>query len=269
MRIGFYPIAGALCAALTLLVSLTPDAYARPHHRVHSTHFAPAKISSPTLNQNTPSGVQTSGEHTAPNAGITPDRPNDQQAGRNSVGVGQGGNEGAASSVSTGAGTKETNLPNMKDLGPVDTSITIVRPRLQGAKAEVTRQGASKITSKTGKYSHGRRTFARHKSSPVVRNTIGVPIVPRDVATRQYGVPGGTPAGNKPGAEKVVVRAGPVPGPAGLFHPNAGVGRGEGFASHGAISGSTVPHRGFVPATLGGRTKMTGALSGSMIRPKY
>ena len=169
----------------------------------------------------------------------------------------------------TGTRTKETNLPDMKDRGSVDTSITIVRPRLHGAKAEMTRQGASKINSKTGKYFHARHAFIRHKNNSVVRNTIGVPMTSHGVTTGQHGVPAGTAADDRSGAQKGVVSASPGVGPAGVFHPNAVTGRSGPFANHGAISGTGLPRRGFVPAGLGGQTKMTGVLSGSMIRPKY
>jgi hypothetical protein len=58
-------------------------------------------------------------------------------------------------------------------------------------------------------------------------------------------------------------------GSAGVFHPNAGAGLSEAAGNRGAISGTGFPRRGFVPAALGGQAKMTGALSGSMIHPKY
>ena len=267
-RIGFSLLAGVMIGMPGVLASFSADAHARHHHRMHSSHFAPANTSAPASSQNAMHGVQKSEEHNAPNPETALDKTNDdKRPGRYSVGAGQGGNEGAAGSATTNSGTKGTNLPDMKDLGPVDSSNTIVRPRLQGAKAEVTRQGPSKINSKTGKYFHARHAFVRHNSSPVVRNTVGVSITPRVVTAGQHGVRSGAPVSDKPGAEKGVVSG--SPGPAGAFHPSAGSGSGVTFTNHGALSGSSFPHRGFNPTALGGQTKMTGTLSGSMIRPKY
>ena len=230
-RIGFSLLASAMIGAAVALVSFSADAHARHLHRAHSMHFAPANVAAPVPSQNAVQGEQKSEEH------------------------------------NNSAGTKETRLPNMKDLGPVDTSITIVKPRSQGAKAEITRQRASKFNAKTGKYFHTRQAFIRHTNKPVVRNTVGVSVGPHNVTAGQHGVFARVPAEDGRGAQSGV--AGPGAGPTGVFHPSVRTSQGGSLANHGALSGSSFPHRGFAPAALGGQTKMTGTLSGSMIRPKY
>jgi hypothetical protein len=155
----------------------------------------------------------------------------------------------------------------MKDLGPVDTSITTVRPYFNGAKAETRRMGASKINSKTGKHFHPQNAFIRHKNGPVVRNAIGVPIVPRDLTAGQHIVPTSAPTGVKAGDG--LVKAGRGVSTVGVFRANARAGRTASPGNGGAISGTGFPHRGFVPAALGGQAKMTGSLGGSLVRPKY
>jgi hypothetical protein len=266
MRIGLCLLAGALFGAPTILVGSSTDAHARHLHRMHSTHFAPALT--PSSNKNAVNGAQKLQEHNAPVPENTAEKPNDdKQFGRNSVGNEQGDHDGAARNANTSAGTNETKLPNMKDLGPVDTHITIVRPYLRGPKAETTRTGSSKINSKAGKYWRAGRTLVQHKNRPVVRNTIGVPIAPRDVMTGQRVAPAGMPTGVKGGDG--LAKAGPSVGPTGAFHPNAGTAPGVPLTGRGAISGTGFPRRGFVPAGLGGQTKMSGGLSGSTVRPKY
>jgi len=256
-RVGFLLVA----SALVLLSNFAAHAHARHHHKVRATHFVPG---------NAVQGAQKFQQHDAPNPDAAPEKVNDgKQPGRNSVGGEQGGNGGPAGNANTSTETKEVKLPDMKDLGPVDTHITVVQPRFEAGKTELTRLGGSKIKSKSGKYFHVRPAFTRHKSNPVVRNTIGVPVAPQSITAGQHGVPAGAPAFAKAGADKGLGGAGPAVSPAGTFHPVAGVGGSGPFANHGAISGSGFPRRGFVPATLGGQTKMTGALSGSMIRPKY
>jgi hypothetical protein len=270
LRVGFSLHASVLLGAFALLIGLPADAYARPHHRMHSMHIAPANNSSPASNQNSFKGAQKSEEHVAPNPGTPPEGANDnKQPGRYSVGKGQGGNEGTGVSATTSTGEKEVKSPGMKDLGPVDTSITTVRPLLHGAKAETTRVGASKINSKTGKHFRAQRTFVQHKNRPIVRNTIGVPIVPQYIPPGPHVTPASLPKGVKAGAGEGVVKSGPGAGLAGVFHPNASVGLNGSSGNRGAISGTGFSRRGFIPAALGGQAKMTGSLSGSMIRPKY
>jgi hypothetical protein len=269
MRIGFYLLVGALFGVPALLIGFAADAHARHHHSVHSTHSVPADLSTPASNHSVLSSALKSEGHTAP-TGTPPDpTKDDKQAGRHSVGAEQRGGEGTTVTLPASTGTKEANSPDMKNLGPVDAQITIVRPYLHGPKAETTRVGTSKIKSKFGKYPRAQHVFVQRKNSPVVRNTIGVPITPRGVTAGQRGAPAGVPAGLKTGAGDRIVNTDPGAGPAGVFHPNAGMVPGGPLGGRGAISGTSFPHRGFVPATLGGQTKMTGALSGSMIRPKY
>jgi len=260
MRIGFYLLAGALVGLPILTLGFGAEARVHHHQRPHSTHFAPANASSPEASQNAVHGPQKSED--------APDKTNgDKQPGRHSLGAGQGGNDGPASSANSGTGTKENNLPEMKDLGPVDTHITIVRPRLQGAKAAMMRRDGGKTNPKNGKNFHARNTFVRHKYNPVVRNTIGVSIAPRDVTAGQRGTPAGASTDDRPDVQKDVVKVGPGLGPAGGFHPNVNTGRA--FANRGTIGGSSFPHHGFVPSALGGQAKRTDGLSGSMVRPKY
>jgi hypothetical protein len=268
MRIGFYLLACVLFGVPVLTVGFAAEARTHHHHAAHSVHSAPANVTPPLSNQNATQGIQKSEEHNAPNPRTAPDKANDdKQPGRHSPGVGQGGNEGVAGSANTGAGTKENNLPDVKALGPVDTSNTIVRPRLQGAKAEMTRRGASKTNPKGGKYFHTRQAFIRHKNNPVVRNTIGVSIVPRDAAAGQRRMPVGAPPDKRPDVQEGAVKVSPGAPPAGVFHPNRDTG--QALANRGGISGSSFPHHGFVPAALGGQAKMNGALNGSTVRPKY
>jgi hypothetical protein len=267
IRISFCLLAGALFGAPTLLLGFSAAANARHYHRVHSMHFAPANNSTPASNQNALNGGQKSDEHVAPNPATPPEGANDdKQLHGRSVGNGQGGNESIPGGKNTNAGEKNNTSPDMKDLGPVDASNTIVRPRFQGTKA-ATRVGASKISSKTGKLFHPRHAFVQHKNRPVVRNTIGVPIAPHDLTAGQRVGPAGVPKDVKAGAGDGVVKPSPAVGSAGVFHPNAGTGLPP--SNRGVINGTGFSRRGFVPAALGGQTKMTGALNGSMIRPKY
>ena len=250
LRFGLALLASVPVAAPVLLAGFA--AKARVHHppRVHSVHLLPENTSTRASNQNPLKGVQKSEGHDA--------RP----PGRQSVGAGHGGTEGTAGSTNNGTGATEFKPPGMKDLGPVDTSNAFVRPHVHGAKGATTRVGASKINSKAGKYFHARHAFIQPKSRPFVRNTIGVLVPPHVV--RQ---PAST--GMKAGASGGAVKPGAGVGTAGVFHPIAGAGL-SGLPGHGgAVSGTGFPHRGFAPATLGGQTKMTGGLSGSMIRPKY
>jgi hypothetical protein len=266
MRINFYLVAGMLFGLPVLMVCFAPEAHARHHHPAHSAHFAPANASTPASSQNAVHGTQKTEGHNGSEA--APDKAHDEkQPGPHSLGVGQSGNGATPGNANSGTGTKETNLPDMKDLGPVDTRITIVRPRLQGAKAEMTRRDASKINPKSGKYFHARQAFIRHKNNSVVRNTVGVSIAPRDVTAAQRGMPAGAPADDRTEGQKGAVKVGPGVGPAGVFHPNRDTG--PAFANRSTISGSSFPHRGSVPAVLGGQTKTTGGLNGSTIRPKY
>jgi len=270
MRIGFCLLAGALFGAPTLLVGFSAAADARHHHRVHSIHVAPANNSTPASNQNALKGGQKPDEQVVLNPGTPPEGANDsKQSGGHSVGNGQSGREGTEVGATTRPGEKEIKSPGMKDLGPVDTSITTVRPLFHGGKAETTSVGSSKINSKTVKHFHAQRIFVQRKTRPIVRNTIGVPIVPRELTTGQRVGPAGMPKDVKAGAGDGVVKPGPAAGPAGVFHPNAGAGLSGSPSNRGAISGTGFSRRGFVPAALGGQTKVTGALSGSMVRPKY
>jgi hypothetical protein len=272
MRISFCLFAGVVFGVPTLLLGFSAAADARHHHRVHSMHFAPANNSAPASNQNALKGGQKSDEHVAPNPGTPPEGANDsQQPGRRSVGSdGQGANEGAKFGTPTGVGEKEIKSPSMKDLGPVDSSITTVRPPFHGGKVETARVASGKINSKTVKHFRAQRIFVQRKTHPIVRNTIGVPIVPRDLTTGQRVGPAGVLKDVKAGGGDGVVKPGPaVVGPAGVFHPNAGAGLSGSASNRGAINGTGFPRRGFVPAALGGQTKMTGALSGSMVHPKY
>jgi hypothetical protein len=268
MRIGFYLLAGVLFGLPILTLGFPAEARTHHHQRPHTTHSAPANVSTPPSNQNVTQGVQKTEGHNAPNPQTVPDKANDdKQPGRHSLGAGQGGNEGIAGSANTGIGTKETNLPDVKALGPVDASNTIVRPPLQGAKVEMTRRGAGKTNPKSGKYFHTRQAFIRHKNNSVVRNTIGVAIAPRDVATGQRRMPAAAPPDYRPDVQVGAVKVGPGAGPTGVFHPNRDTS--QAFANRGGISGSGFPHHGFVPAALGGPTKMNGALNGTTVRPKY
>jgi hypothetical protein len=262
-------LAALLVGAPATLVSFAADAHARHHHGAHAVHFAPSNATAPVLNRDAANGTRQPQDRKAVKAdGVSPNTLTGAAAAK-------GGKQpsGGSAETGTGAPAKDANAPDFhtKDLGPVDTRIT-VQPRLHSAAPATTRQAKSKIGPIGSRYSHGRHAFTPAKAGRVTRNAIGLPITPRSIvpgsnATRVR-LPTDAAPGVAPNGSDGVVKPNPSPDHFAVSHPGP-VATGTG-AGRPAIDGSGFARRGFVPATLGGPTKnVVVGINGSTIRPKH
>jgi hypothetical protein len=266
LRIGFNLLVALLLGAPATFASFAADAHARHHHAVH---FAPPNATVPVLNRDAANGTRQPQDRKAVKTYGTP--PNTLTG----TAAGKGGKQpsGGSTETSTGAPAKDANAPDFytKDLGPIDTRIT-VQPRLHGAGPGTIRQAKSKIGPIGSGYSHGRHAFTPAKAGRVTRNAIGLPVTPRSTVLAPNTALVHSPTDAAPGValngSDGVVKPNPSPDHFAVSHPGP-VATGTG-AGRPAIDGSSFARRGFVPATLGGPTKnVVVGINGSAIRPKH
>jgi hypothetical protein len=278
MRIGLYLLAGALFGAPTILVNSAADAHPRHHHWLHAAHFVRPDVSVPPANHIAPPGTPKPEDHGASQAddAFTKRSRNTGRASQpGTTKTGSEGTPGGIKDANTGTPAKETTSPDvhMKDLGPVDTRIS-VEPRLRGLKPDKIRSAKTKF-----KLVPLHRLQAHPKLAPatVARNAIGVPIHPQGTDSKgsQGKVPdqagtNGTPkpaAGNGGtgvaglGLQPQV--SNPVP-TNGLHSPATTT------MNHSSIGGSIVLRPTTAPGVIGGPAKnVVGALNGTTFRQRH
>jgi hypothetical protein len=267
LRCGLYFLAGVLAGAPAMLASTAANAHVRRHHGVHTIHFAPPNATVPVLNRDAASGTRQPQDRKAVKTdGAPPNTPIGSEPGR-------GGKPpiGGSKDTWTSAPAKDASAPDFhtKDLGPIDTRIT-VQPRVSSERFGRARQVKSRIGPIGSRYSQ-RRAFTGRKTGHVTRNAIGLPITqpgtgpaPNNGLVRSPVVaPGLAPIGSDR-----VVKLSPGPDRFGLSHPNPVVNGSD--LGRPRINGNGFVRRGFVPATLGGPTKnVLVGIDGSTIRPKH
>jgi hypothetical protein len=267
LHCGLYFLAGVVACASAMLGSFPANAHARHHHGAHAVHFAPTSATVPVLNRDAANGARQPQDRKAAKTDGAPPNPLAGTA------AGKGGKQPSSGSTetATGAPAKDANASDLhtKDLGPIDTRIT-VQPRLHGAGPGGTaRHAKSKIGSVGSRYSHVRHAFTPPRAVHITRNAIGLPITPRSApsAALARSPTDAAPSAARNGSNGVV-KPNPSldhfavsrPGP---FVSGTGAGR-------PAINGSSFARRGLVPATLGGPTKnVVVGIDGSTIRPKH
>jgi hypothetical protein len=279
MRIGHYLLVGALFGAPTMLVNSGADAHPHHHHRLQAAHFIRPDVSVPAANHVTPAGTPKPEDHGTSQAddAFTKSSRNTGRPGQ--LGTTKTGSEGTPGGIikdaSTGAPAKDTTSPDahMKDLGPVDTRIS-VEPRLHGVKPDRIRGAKTKFRILPG---HGRQLHPRLAPGTVVRNAIGVTIHPKgtDNKGNQGKVPDqagarGTPkaaAGNgATGVATLELRpqaSNPVP-TNGLHAPATTT------MNHSSIGGSIMVRSTTAPGVIGGPAKnVVGALNGTTFRQRH
>jgi hypothetical protein len=272
-----------LVAAVSACAAATTTGFARPVHgradgRVHRHHGPSNKPARPELSASpsvqhpegdavrsgkqgpatSPLALEKPNGTAAPNAGARSapgrDISSTDPAERLKGGVKATGSGGGASDPLGNTAKPEIH---MRDLGPVDTRIT-VQPRLRGQTPQAS--GAVKDKSKPDrfKYLHSRPNWARRQTGRGAHNAIGVPVVePHSPG------PGSLPARSAvPGAASHQ-----APAPSAYPQPHPPIGTAP-VAGRMSINGRGSERRGLAPAAIGGpKTTVTG-ISGSMVRPK-
>jgi hypothetical protein len=268
MRIGFYLLAGVLFGALSALVS--PAADARPHHhqRLHAAHFVRPNAAALPAVHNDPTGIAKPQDHGASDADGAfakggrnaehPSQPATTKAG------GEGTPDGVRD-ASSGTPAKDATSPDVhvKDLGPVDTRIS-VEPPLRGVKTGRIRSAKTKFKAVSRR---GLQVHPKLAPTTAVRNSIGVRIRPQ--GADKGGGAGGTPkppAGNGgPGVAGFGLRP--------KAFNSAPAGRGGLPATtmnHPNIGGGTMLRPTTASGVIGGPAKnVVGALNGTTFRRRH
>jgi hypothetical protein len=258
---GLYLIAWVLLGTTALLTS--PAAKARPshYHGTHSRHLGLTGVRIPVADHGAVSSVREPQDHRAPKTGNSSAGAATQKGGKQPNGA------------SAGTAAKDSGVPDFqpKDLGPIDTRIT-VQPRLHGAGPGTPRLTKSGVGPISSRYSHVHHGFTSARSSHLTRNAIGLPVAPpitmRGPNNGVVRAPIGALPGVEPSASYGAVKTNPGPGPFGVSRPGSVV-NGLG-AQRAGINGNSFGRRGFVPANLGGPTKnVVVGIDGSTIRPKH
>ena len=259
MRIDFYLVAGALFGAPMMLANSAADGHPHHHHGLHVVHFVRPAVSVPLANHIAPAGTLK-----------FEDGASDTKGGRNAGPPGQPGttktgNEGTSGGIkdaSTGTPAKNTTSPDvhMKDLGPVETRIS-VEPRLHGIEPDRIRSAKTKFKLLPR---NGLQLHPRLAPATVVRNAIGVSIHPQ--GTENKGSRGKVPdQSGTSGTPKPAAGNGGT-GVAGLelrpqiFNP---------FLNHSSISGSIMVRPATAPGVIGAPAKnVVDALNGTTFRQR-
>jgi hypothetical protein len=278
MRIGLYLLAGALFSAPMMLVNSVADAHPHHHHRLQAAHFVRPDVSVPPANHIAPPGALKPEDHGVSQAdgAFTKGSRNTGRPGKpGTTKTGSEGTPGGIKDASTGTLAKDTTSPDvhMKDLGPVDTRIS-VEPRLHGVKPDRIRSAKTKFKLPPR---HGLQVRPRLAPATVVRNAIGVPIHPQGTDNKgsQGKVPdqagaGGTPKPAAGNGEAGVAGLGlqpqisnPVP-TNGLHSPPTTT------MNHSSIGGNVMLRPTTAPGVIGGPAKnVVGALNGTTFRQRH
>jgi hypothetical protein len=272
MRIGFYLVAGALFGAPAMLVNSAADAHPHHPHRLHAAHFVRPNVSEPPASHVIPTGTPKPEDHSASGSDDAFTKGSRNTGHHGQPGPTKTGTEGTPGGIKdAGAPAKETTPADvhMKDLGPVDTRISVV-PRLRGVKPGRVRSAKTKFKVVPG---HGLQVHPKLAPATVVRNAIGAPIHPQgnDNKGSQGKVPEQIGAGGTPK---------PAPGNGGTGIIGLGLRRqanGAGSPSpatvamnHSSISGSIMLRPATAPAVIGGPAKnVVGALNGTTFRQRH
>jgi len=277
MRIGLYLLAGVLFGTPTMLMNSAADAHPHHHHGLQAAHFVRPVVFVLPANHIAPVGTLKPEDHGAPEANdaLTKSSWNTGRPGQS--GTTKTGSEGAPGGIkdaSTGTPAKDTTSPDVrvKDLGPVDTSIS-VEPRLHGVKPDRIRSAKTKFKLVPR---HGLQVHPRLAPPTVVRNAIGVPLHSQGTDNKgsqgkvpdQAGV-GGTPklaAGNGGGVAGLGLRpqaSNPVLAN-GLHSPATTT------MNQLSIGGNVMLRPTIAPSVIGGPAKnVVGALNGTTFRQRH
>ncbi len=279
MRTGLYLRAGLLLGATAILGSSV--AHARPHHhRPHAADFVRPGVAASPANNVAPTGTLKPEDHGSADTdhAFTKGGRNAERPGQ--LGPAKAGGEGTLGGIKDAnldAPAKEITPPDvhMKDLGPVDTRVT-VQPRLHGVKPGTIRSTKAKFKVVPG---HGLQVHPRLAPASVARNAIGVPIYPQgaDSKSSKGKVPdhigaGGAPKPQAGNGGTGIVGLGLRP-----QVPNAVTANGGGSPpqaitamNHSSIGGSIVLRPTTAPGVIGGPTKnVVGALNGTTFRQRH
>jgi hypothetical protein len=279
MRIGFYLLAGAMLGGPAILANPAADAHPRHHHGLHAAHFIRPDVSLPPASHVAPAGASKLEDHRAADTdnAFTKGGRNAEHAGQpGPAKIGAEGAPGGIKDPSTGGPTKELPPPDvhMKDLGPVDTRIS-VEPRLHGVKPDRVRNAKTKFKAVPGR---GLQGYRRVAPTTVVRNAIGVPIHrPRaDNEESQKKIPGQIGAGAtlKPHAGNAstnVVGLGLRPQVPNSLTTNGPSPPSPTIAmiNHSSISGSIMLRPSITPGVIGGPAKNIVGLNGTTFRQRH
>jgi hypothetical protein len=273
----------AVAVVLIGMTSLTPS-FARSHHghahlqAHHSSHVSGTAV--PTLSadhpdQGHPVGGDKADIQPAAKASHAPANPAGNAASnKQPVTIGRGGKQDGDGGHPQDDHVKETTggaLANngrvtdfhMKDLGPVDTRITVV-PQDHAGPGYTHHPEAKKFRLVGPQHRHAEEKPAVKKFE---RNAIGLPVTVRIARSTEDGEQAALPSATKnPGVPGATVRTYQNidrPG----FHPSAGPATPAVVVARQAMSGTGLVRRGFVPAAIGGPAKPVG-INGSMFRPK-
>jgi hypothetical protein len=276
VRIGFYLLAGVTFVAPAMLANTSADAaHAHHHRRLGAAHFVSTNVSVSSTIHSVSSGTQKTEDHAVPG---TDDAP--AKGGRNSGRLGQPGplntgSEGTQSGVKDSTPGVEVTSPNvhMKDLGPVETRIS-VEPPLHGLKPGKT--ASAKVNFKLVPR-HGLHVRPNLVRATVIRNAIGVPIHPQANDNRGGHTKGPDQTGSS-GAPKLT----PGNGGAGLAglesrpqvsNPFAAKGLpspGAAAMNHSSIGGMLMLRPAITPGAIGGPVKnVVGSLNGTTFRQRH
>ncbi len=270
MRIGFYLFAGVLFGAATLLASTVADARSHRHYRLRATPFARQGVSATAASHVAPGGTLKSEDHGASNTDGAFTKGG-QNAGRpGQPGPTKAGTESAPGGIeNAGAPAKEATPPDghMKDLGPVDTRISVA-PRLHSVKSDGIRSAKTKFRVVPG---HSLRAHPKLASPAIVRNAIGMPIDPQSVENQggrwKALDPDGTGGTLKPRARNGTGSAGLGLRPQAsnpVFSPAITT------MNHSNISGNIMLRPSTTPVAIGGPAKNSvGALNGTTFRQRH
>lgn len=274
MRIGSHVFAGALFGATTVFVSISADARSQRHHTLRATHFARPDVSAPAANHGGPGGTQKRDDHGASDTGDSLNK-----GGRNSERLGRPGliktgTEGTLGGTENWrAFAKEATPPDphMKDLGPVETRISVA-PRLHGVKSDRLRRAKTKFKAVPG---HGPQAHPKLPPATIVRNAIGVPIHPQGAENKgdQWKTPNPAGAGRtlKPLAVNGltgVTRIGLRPQASNQLPANGGgsASRAITTMNYSNVGGSIMMRPNAMPGVIGGPAKnVVGILNGTTI----
>jgi hypothetical protein len=292
VRAGLCFFAAVLTGSLAITASFAKPAHWRTHlaahHGTQSGKIGPSRVSTVPFNHDRTDGKDQSGNQQGPKARNDFKPAQDSVPANNQPAAIQRGAKhdakgapiegGNAHETSNGQPASSPNVPefHMRDLGPVETRIT-VQPLVGADKPHPREQAKTKFKLTVPVNGRGNQNQVR-KTPEVERNAIGISIAPHhngrgnDKPANLHVTMGdhGTPPPLVVKANIAVqTNANQESVRPGIIRTNSNPVTPPVVINRGAINGSRMLRRGFAPAAVGGPPRIIAGISGTMFRPKH
>jgi hypothetical protein len=273
---GCCALTAALLGVWATQTSVAKSAAFHHHHAKDSSQSAGRHGSQSTSASHGPQSPPTADHDNAGtpnNAGLDERGGKQKNTAKSVTGPNGGGAKVPSNEATTGhdSGPVETRT---RDGNAIDTR-GIAPSRILNnnrAKAHEPKNAKKSVASHSFAPRHQSAAAAMHG---IVRNAVGMPTVrPTEIkaeAGKADPLQSGTPATgvDRTGTPNSLAKFDASVGRHNIVQPITNPTLNAAALNRGAINGSTFIRPGFVPATVGGPTKVFAGISGNMIRPKY